>query len=328
LSIDLVSAAWQSSRRSVSRLQRHLDAQVARGTLSDRPYPPEVLSAYDSAPAAPIVDEPAGSFISRSLAEATNPLLIVLKPPLELLALLAEDEQQQGAGVGVGAGAGVPALLRKATCAVYGSFNFRRVLEIFPQDGEAQLQRLMGSFRVSVVAERGPAVGSAGILDATNTNFEAFDESFREVMLAWNAIAARNLSNSVAEDAAALVVACADSDYAAMSKLTVRIARRAGVCRCIGDAKGAQIAAADPIVAALLLSPEAFEPYLKPMSFVINEHDALIWTGEEEEAVAGAEAEAEAEGGGRIYCLTAAKGEEQAKVLALVCSAVESHCSL
>jgi hypothetical protein len=326
-----VSAAWQSSRRSVSRLQRHLDAQVARGTLSDRPYPPEVLSAYDSAPAAPIVDEPAGSFISRSLAEATNPLLIVLKPPLELLALLAEDEQQQGAGVGVGAGAGVPALLRKATCAVYGSFNFRRVLEIFPQDGEAQLQRLMGSFRVSVVAERGPAVGSAGILDATNTNFEAFDESFREVMLAWNAIAARNLSNSVAEDAAALVVACADSDYAAMSKLTVRIARRAGVCRCIGDAKGAQIAAADPIVAALLLSPEAFESYLKPMSFVINEHDALIWT-EEEEAVSGAEAEAgadaEAEGGGRIYCLTAAKGEEQAKVLALVCGAVESHCSL
>jgi hypothetical protein len=314
----------------VSRLQRHLDAQVARGTLSDRPYPPEVLSAYDSAPAVPIVDEPAGSFISRSLAEATNPLLIVLKPPLELLALLAEDEQQQAAGVGAGAGAGagVPALLRKATCAVYGSFNFRRVLEIFPQDGEAQLQRLMGSFRVSVVAERGPAVGSAGILDATNTNFEAFDESFREVMLAWNAIAARNLSNSVAEDAAALVVACADSDYAAMSKLTVRIARRAGVCRCIGDAKGAQIAAADPIVAALLLSPEAFEPYLKPMSFVINEHDALIWTGEEEEAVAGAEAEAEAEGGGRIYCLTAAKGEEQAKVLALVCSAVESHCSL
>jgi hypothetical protein len=300
---------------------------VARGTLSDRPYPQEVLSAYDSAPAVPIVDEPAGSFISRSLAEATNPLLIVLKPPLELLALLAEDEQQQGAGVGVGAGAGVPALLRKATCAVYGSFNFRRVLEIFPQDGEAQLQRLMGSFRVSVVAERGPAVGSAGILDATNTNFEAFDESFREVMLAWNAIAARNLSNSVAEDAAALVVACADSDYAAMSKLTVRIARRAGVCRCIGDAKGAQIAAADPIVAALLLSPEAFESYLKPMSFVINEHDALIWT-EEEEAVAGAEAEAEAEGGGRIYCLTAAKGEEQAKVLALVCSAVESHCSL
>lgn len=61
------------------------------------------------------------------------------------------------------------------------------------------------------------------------------------------------------------MTACEACDYTAMSKLTVRIARRAGVCRCIGDAQGAQIAAADPIVSALLLTPAVFAPFLKPV---------------------------------------------------------------
>lgn len=288
------------------------DAEVARGTLSDRPYPREILSCYDGAPAAAIVDEEAGAFIHRALTEASNPLLVILKPPLELLALLADEQN----------GAGAASMLRKAACAVYGSFNFRRVLEVFPHDGEAQLQRLLHSFRVSVVAERGPAVGSAGILDGSNIDFGVLDESFAELMFAWNGIAARNLSKSVAEDAAALLAASAESDYTAISKLAVRIARRAGVCRSIGDAKGAQIAAADPIVAALLLNPSAFVSYLKVMNFVVNEHDALVWS----EPSGGTTVESPTSGD--IHCLSARKGEEQETVLALVCSAVNTFCSL
>ena len=102
----------------------------------------------------------------------------------------------------------------------------------------------------------------------------------------------------------------------------MRIARRAGVCRSIGDAQGVQIAAADPIVAALLLNPAVFEPYLKVMEFVINEHDALVWS-EPEGSVAGT-----APSPGTIYCLTARRGEAQAAVLRHVCSAVNKFCSL
>jgi hypothetical protein len=290
---------------------------VARGTLSARPYPRDVLNCYDSAPAAPIVDEEAGAFIRRALNEASNPLLVILKPPLELLDLMAEELATGGAASG-------STMLRKATCAVYGSFNFRRVLEVFPEDGEAQLQRLLRSFRVSVVAERGPSVGPAGILDGSNTDFGVFDENFTELMVAWNDIAARNLSRSVTEDAAALVAASAESDYTAMSKLAVRISRRAGVCRSIGDARGVQIAAADPIVAALLLDPAVFEPYLKVMDFVVNEHDALVWSEPDGTAAGPGGTTAD----GTIYCLTGRKGEEQAAVLALVCSAVDAFCSL
>jgi hypothetical protein len=109
-----------------------------------------------------------------------------------------------------------------------------------------------------------------------------------------------------------------------MAKLAVRISRRAGVCRSIGDARGVQIAAADPIVAALLLSPAVFEPYLKAMDFVVNEHDSLVWL----EPDGGAAAPEGTGAGGTIYCLTARTGEEQAAVLRLVCSAVDTFCSL
>lgn len=312
-SVQSAFSARQSPLSGLAGVLLLADAQVARGTLSDRPYPRDVLGCYDTAPAAAIVDEEAGAFIRRALAESSNPLLVLLKPPLELLALLSEGQADSEASA---------ALLRKAACAVYGSFNFRRVLEVFPQDGEAQLQRLMRSFRVSVVAERSSAVGSTGVFDCSNTDFSVFDESFTGLMCAWNGIAARNLSKSVAEDATALVAASAESDYAAMSKLSVRIARRAGVCRSIGDAQGVQIAAADPIVAALLLNPAVFEPYLQVMEFVINEHDALVWS-EPEGSVAGT-----APSPGTIYCLTARKGEEQAAVLRHVCSAVNKFCSL
>ena len=169
------------------------NAQVARGVLSDRPYPPEVLASYDSAPAVAISDEPASEFIRKALEEAANPLFVILKPPLELLELLSAADPA------------TVTLLGKAACCVYGSFNFRRVLEVHPNDGDARLQNLLGAFRVAVVAERGPAVGSEGILDGSNTNFGAFDGSLTEVMLAWNGIAARNLSAAVAEDSAALV---------------------------------------------------------------------------------------------------------------------------
>ena len=273
------------------------DASVVRGVGSDRAYPADVLGAYGQAPrAAPIVAGLATDAIRRVLGEAESPLLVVLKPPLELL------EMGQP---------GDAALLAKAGCVVYGSFNFRRVLEVHPEDGESRLQALLAGCKTAVVAERGPAVGSEATLHKGNTAFGAFDPSLLEVMHAWNAISARNLSASVAKDSAALVEAAAASDHGEMAKLCVRIARRAGVCRCIGEAAGQQIAAADPIVAALLLSPEALAPFLVPSSFVVNEHAALVWSA------AGA-------GGSSVHCLVGEGAEQKQEILREVCRVIDA----
>ena len=51
------------------------------------------------------------------------------------------------------------------------------------------------------------------------------------------------------------------------------------MCRCIGDAQGAQIAAADPIVSALLLTPGVFQPFLKPVRFLKPITIEMFWTG-------------------------------------------------
>eukprot|EP01048_Picozoa_sp_COSAG05_P020709 COSAG05_NODE_3594_length_1971_cov_17.520833_2_plen_345_part_00 len=254
------------------------NARVVRGTGSARSYPVEVLSAYDSAGGtpAPIEDTRPTDFARQVLQAASSPLVIILKPPIELVA----DEALEA----------MP--LAKAACAVYGSFNFRRVMEEYPGDGEPRLQRLLSAFRSSLVIERGSAVGSDAILDNANiaSAFAALkDSALGSVMAAWNAIAAGNLSASVAEDSAALVAAAAATppDYTALEKLSMRIARRAGVCRCIGAANGQQIAAADPIVAALLLEPACMPLLatscgsssngLRRSAFSVNAHSALVW---------------------------------------------------
>ena len=300
-------------------------ACVARGSRSARSYPAEVLGAYDLAGAAcpaPINDtEDTTEIIRRTLEAAVNPLVIVLKPPLELLADGALDV--------------LP--LRKCALAAYGSFNFRRVLEEYPEDGEMRLRALLSACRCSLVVERARAVGSAAVLDSTNVApaFATIRHSpLGPVMAAWNAIAAQNLSASVAQDSADLMLAAASSppDYTALEQLSVRIARRAGVCRCIGAADGQQIAAADPIIAALLLEPACLpsggsggKPLMRQCVFAIDIHSGLVWQpideGGSEPTDLGRRA-----ANGAIYCLMAGKSDHQ-MVMTCICGAINRACT-